>query len=47
MIEHFNRDSNKVAHVLAQKGRVDPLAVWLGSPPDFIHGLLVDNVSVI
>ena len=47
MIEHCNRDSNKVAHVLAQQGRVDPPAMWLDSPPDFIRGLLADDVSVI
>ena len=47
VIEHCNRDSNKVAHVLAQQGRVDPPAMWLDSPPDFIRGLLADDVSVI
>lgn len=47
VIEHCNRDSNKVAHVLAQNGRVDPPNLWLDSPLAFILKLLVDNVSVV
>ena len=47
VLEHCNRDSNKVAHVLAQNGRVDPPNLWLDSPPTFISELLADDVSVI
>lgn len=41
VLEHCNRDSNKVAHVLAQNGRVDPPNLWLDSPPSFISELLL------
>ncbi|XBJ25843.1 hypothetical protein VPH35_003405 [Triticum aestivum] len=47
LIEHCNRESNMVAHVLAQKGCDDPPNVWLDSPPGFIRNFLADDVSVI
>ena len=46
ILEHCNRESNMVAHVLAQNGRVDPLNLWLDSPPAFISVLLADDVSM-
>ncbi|XBH81254.1 hypothetical protein VPH35_106843 [Triticum aestivum] len=46
ILKHCNRESNMVAHVLAQNGRVDPLNLWLDSPPAFILELLADDVSV-
>ena len=46
MIEHCNRESNMVAHVLAQNGRVDPPNMWLDSSRGFILALLADDVSV-
>ena len=45
LIEHYNKESNMVAHTLAQQGRVDPPT--LDSPPSFISGFLADDVSVI
>lgn len=33
LFEHCNRESNMVANVLAQQGRVDPPALWLDTPP--------------
>ncbi|XBI85579.1 hypothetical protein VPH35_093708 [Triticum aestivum] len=47
LIEHCNRESNMVAHVLAQRGRVDPPFVWSDAPPDFISTFLVDDVTFI
>ena len=47
LFEHFNRETNMVAHVLAQRGRVDPPSVWLDTPPSFISEFLADYVSVI
>lgn len=46
-IEHCNRESNLVAHVLAQQGRVDPPMVWLDAPPGFISSFLADDVTFI
>ena len=46
-IEHCNRESNMVAHLLAQQGRVDPPALWKDSPPGFIMNSLADDVNVI
>ena len=46
-IEHCNRESNMVAHLLAQQGRVDPPSLWKDSPPGFIMNSLADDVSVI
>lgn len=46
-IEYCNRESNSVAHALAQQGRDDPPSVWLDSPPPFISLLLADDVSVV
>lgn len=31
--QHCNRESNMVAHRLAQQGRDDPRAMWLDAPP--------------
>lgn len=45
LIEHCNRESNMVAHVLARNGRDDPPNLWLDSPFVFICEFLVnDNV---
>ncbi|KAF6999523.1 hypothetical protein CFC21_015533 [Triticum aestivum] len=46
-LEHFNHESNMVAHALALFGRDDPPNVWLDSPPVFISELLADDVSVV
>jgi hypothetical protein len=43
--KHSPRENNVVAHTLAS--RVGPqLSVWLEDPPDFIGGLLADDVSL-
>ena len=47
VIEHCNRESNMVAHVLAQNGSVDPPNLWLDSPPGFISNYLADDISVV
>ena len=47
VIEHCHRDCNKVAHVLAQNGRVVPPNLWLHAPSAFISELLAENVSVV
>lgn len=46
-IEHCNRESNMVAHVLAQWGRSNPSSLWLEEPPNFIASSLGDDVAVI
>ncbi|XBH96612.1 hypothetical protein VPH35_086967 [Triticum aestivum] len=46
ILEHCNRESNMIAHVLAQNGRVDPSNLWLDSPPTFMLKFLTDGVSV-
>ena len=45
--EFCNRESNMVAHTLAEHGRDDPPSMWLDSPPGFIFDLLTDDVSII
>lgn len=47
LFEHCNRESNMIAHVLAEQGRVDPPTLWLDTHPSFIASLLADDVSVI
>ena len=47
VIEHCNRESNMVAHVLVQWGRSNPPSLWLEEPPDFIASSLADDVAVI
>ena len=46
-IEHCNRESNMVAHVLVQWGRSNPPSLWLEEPPVFIASSLADDVTVI
>ena len=46
-IEHCNRESNMVAHVLAQWGRSNPSSLWLEEPPNFIASSLGDDVAGI
>ena len=47
LFEFCSRDSNMVAHRLAQHGRDDPPSLWLDVPPGFILDLLADDVSII
>lgn len=47
LFEFCNRESNTVAHTLAQHGRDDPPSLWLDVPPGFILDLLADDVSII
>ena len=47
VLEHYNCDSNMVAHVLAENDHIDPSNLWLDSSPPFISELLADNVSVV
>lgn len=46
LFEHCNRESNMVAHMLAQQGRVDPLSLWSDSPPSFISRFLGGDLSI-
>ena len=46
-LEHCLRESNMVAHTIAQQGRVDPPAVWMDTPPGFISLALLDDVAVV
>ena len=47
LLEHCNRESNMVAHVLAQQGRSDPPSMWLDEHPEFISSYLADDVMNI
>ena len=46
-IEYCNRESNVVAHVLAEWGRENHPSEWFDSPSGFIMKYLADDVSVI
>ena len=46
-LKHCNRESNMVAHMLAQQGRSDPPSLWLDEYPGFMSSFLADDVSVI
>lgn len=46
-IDYCNRESNVVAHVLAEWGRENQASVWFESPPDFIINFLTDDIAVI
>ena len=47
ILGHCNRESNMIAHALAQNGRVDPPNLWSDSPPAFISEYLADDVSIV
>ena len=44
--EHCARESNRVAHELARRARVDPPGVWADNPPSFIRSLILDDLSL-
>ena len=44
---HYNRESNVVAHELAEWGRANTPSLWMDAPPDTIAKFLADNVSII
>ena len=46
-VEHFKRESTMVAHILAQKGRVEPPSLWMDTPPDFLPVALADDLSIL
>ena len=46
-LEQCNRESDMVAHMLAQRGNSDPPSLWLDEHPVFISSFLADDVSVI
>lgn len=46
-IEFCNRESNAVAHVLAEWGRVNQPSEWFDTPSNFIVKFLEDDVSVV
>ena len=41
------RESNQVAHVLASKAEGSLSSVWHEDPPDFIRGLLVNDITLV
>ena len=47
LLEHCNRESNRVAHMLAQRGCSDPPSLWLDEHPNFISSSLADDVTNI
>ena len=46
-LEHCNRESNVVAHELAEWGRVNTPSLWVDVPPVTIAKFLADDVSII
>lgn len=46
-IEFCNRESNVVAHVLAEWGRENQPSEWFDSPLEFIVKFLADDLSVV
>jgi hypothetical protein len=43
---HSSRESNKVAHTLACKAEGPQSISWLEDPPDYIIGLIEDDVTI-
>ena len=46
IFQHYNRESNNVAHELASFGRSNPPVVWLDIPPNFVLPLIVNDVTI-
>jgi hypothetical protein len=46
IFSHCARESNRVAHTLASRAEGPQPAVWFEDPPDFLVGLLTDDVTI-
>jgi len=48
MIEHCDREANKVAHELAQQAFVSKaICIWVDSTPSFIFPILSKDVTIL
>lgn len=45
--EHANRETNSVAHELAQLAKFQTSRVWMDDPPPSIVPLMVNNVTLL
>lgn len=46
-VKHCGRESNSVAHELAQLAKHNPISSWFTSPPPSIVPLLLEDVTIV